>query len=213
MPLSESGVPFYPDLLHLALPADHVARIAYRANVVLTRRYQEQLGARFPSLKSILNATLLHGASGALFEPENTDRLDLPSQGWKPYNESRPGETGLYRRKSRHGPPEYVLAAEGSTGTMEVFHVPASEWVFVAAMAKLRVTLTLRYNRATRRLTVPRRFHGEALLPTLVERLLRSGTLLNPSPTGDSFGYGGITVPTVERLRALFPFATVEDSE
>ena len=54
------------------------------------------------------------------------------------------------------------------------------------------------------------RHHGAARLPTLLERLLRSGTLLNPSVTADYFSYGGVTDKTVATLRQCLPFATME---
>lgn len=209
-PFAHGNTPFYPDLLRVMLPARDVARVASEASVAVSPRYQERLAAAVPSLDVVLSTVLAVDASGPAFEQGTTDRLDLPSGAWQPYNEPRPFEPGLFRRSFRHAQPEYALAVERAGGGLEVSSVLASEWAFVAAMAKLRHALALRYERRHQRLAVSRKHHGAGRLPTLVERLLRAGTLLNPSVTADWFSYGGLTDTTITAIRSLLPFANIE---
>lgn len=211
--LVHAGIPFYPDLLRVSLPPLNVTRIAERAGLAVTLRYQERLAVCLPSLDSVLRAVLAADASAGALEPGGSERFNLELGAWDAYNEPRPFEPGLYRRTFRHSQPEYLLAAEGTASKLEVFRLLSPEWALVAVMATLRKELTVRYYRQSQSLTVSRNHEATARLPTLVERLLRSGTLLNPMLTGDSFTYSGLTSKTIERVRRLLPFAKVEARE
>jgi hypothetical protein len=203
-------IPFFPGLLCMNISAAEAQAICRRTNVSLGLSYQSELFQRLPSVDSVLKGALSREEHGRPFDPDSTHRLDFASCTWEPFGETRPFEAGLYRQSFEYGAPTYVIAAPARHEPLATFRVIEREWVLVVALALLRTVLTIQYDKDGQRLNVSKRYHTALRLPTLLERCLRSGTLLNPSSAREWLVYEGVLNSSVARLTTKLPMFSAE---
>lgn len=208
--LVPEGVTFFPSTLQLTASLRDAEAFARATSVHLSPSYQVQFFTRLPSLRAVLATCAEEDTNSPMFEPDKTTRFSVRAASWEPYAETRPLESGLYRRSFDYGPPTYLVAL--MSPTRRVLRVKEREWVLVVALASLRLSLTAQYDRTRRRLLVSRIYHRALRLPTLLERSLRSGTLQRPSNTREWLVYDGIEPSSVLRLREKFPIFTIEET-
>lgn len=208
--VKSGATPLYPNLVRVSGPLSEIAVLSQRSQIPLSLFYQRRLFQHMPSLKFVLANAVEEEVHGAMFEPNSTTKLDFSSSNWEPYAETRAFEPGLYRRSFEHGPPAYQIAASSKDDQIVVFRVKQREWVLVAALALLGLSLPLQYTRDSRRLSVFRGYDRVLRLPTLIERCFRSGTFMNPSSNRDWINYEGIDSESVQRLTSRLPIFTYE---
>lgn len=203
---------FFPSLLCMHVSAEEAQAICRRANVSLGLSYQSHLFQRIPSVDSVLRGAVTQDGEGGPFDPESTHRFNFASCRWEPFGETRAFEPGLFRRSFdyNYALPSYEVAAPSRHQRLATFRIVEREWVLVVALALLRVTLPIRYEKETQRLHVSKRYHAELRLPTLLERCLRSGTLLNPSPAREWLAYDGVLGSSFARLTTKLPIFSAE---
>lgn len=202
-------IPFFPSLLCVNTSVTEARDACRRANISLGLSYQSQLFQRVPSVDSVLRRALMRDDDRP-FEPESTDRFDFASCTWERFTETRAFEAGLYRQSFDYRAPTYAIVAPSRHKRLATFRVIERDWVLVAALSLLRAALPIRYEKETKRLYVSKRYHASLPLPTLIERCLRSGTLLNPSTTGDWSVYGGVLSSSITRLTGKLPIFSSE---
>ncbi len=203
-------IPFFPSLLCVNVSVAEARDLCRRANVSLGLSYQSQLFRYVPSVDAVLRGAALREDESRPFEPDSTDRFDFASCTWERFRETRAFEAGLYRQSFDYGAPTYTVVAPSRHERLATFRVIERDWVLVVALALLRTVLPIRYEKDTELLYVSKRYHASLRIPTLLERCLRSGTLLNPSSTREWSVYGGVRGSSVVRLTAKLPMFSAE---
>lgn len=202
---------FFPEMLRVVAPEADVEALCARVGVSLGRSYQKHFFGALPGIDAVLRQAVeeeeLHGA----FEPGSTDQFDFASCEWCPFNDPRPVRAGLFRQRFEFGPARFVIAAPSRSQRLAIFRVKTTEWVLIVALALLRAALPARYERQYKRLLVSKRYHAALRLPTLIERSLRSGTLLNPSISREWFTYDGLAPASIACLGRKFPVVAIEE--
>lgn len=211
--LVSQGRKFFPDLLCIRGPLADVEALSVRAGLSLERAYQRRFFRSLPGIDAVLRDAVAEDPLSGGFEPGWTDAFDFARCEWLPSNDPRPVGAGLFRQRFSFAPPRYVIAAESRGRGLTIFRVNVPEWTLVAALALLSRALPARYERRQQRLLISRRYHNALRLPTLVERCLRSGTLLNPAVSRDWLAYEGLTPASVARLAKKVPVITLEETQ
>lgn len=199
----------YPAMSVVSATPAEAKEISRQSGVSLSLQYQESLFERLPSARSILESALTRADSGPLFEPGSTQKYDFTEATWIPCNEIRPLSPGVFRREFDYAPPEYFIASFAGRNILEISKVIEREWVLLSALAKLGITMTIRYSPTQKRLDVPRK-HRDLRLPTLLERCFRSGALRNPEISQDWTTYTNISQRSVWKMAAKLPILKVE---
>jgi hypothetical protein len=207
--LVEEQIPFFPEMLQLSAPLRDVEWICRRSGVLLGGSYQEHFFRRLPRLDTVLRHAVQAEEAPSGFEPGWTDRFDFASCEWHVFEDPRPTDEGLFRQRFRYAAPRYVIAAR-RFHRLGTHKVESPEWALIAALALLRIGLPARYETRFHRLHLSRRYDRSLKLPTLMERCLRSGTLLNPSIGRDWLTYDGLTPNSVSQLTTRLPIFRIE---
>jgi hypothetical protein len=211
--LVDEGFKFFPGMLCVRASLADVEALSARAGVSLERAYQRRFFRSLPGIDTVLRQAVTADPLSGGFEPGSTDTFDFSRCEWLPSNDARPIGAGLFRQRYEWAPPRYVIAVGSRGRGLTTLRVNVSEWTLIAALALLSVALPARYERRLQRLLVSRRYHNALRLPTLVERCLRSGTLLNPAVSRDWSAYEGLTPASVARLAKKLPVMTIEESK
>lgn len=211
--LVEGGIRFFPPMLCLRAPFAEVEALAARVGLSVERGYQRRFFRCLPGIDAVLREAVAEDPLTGGFEPGTTDAFDFARCDWLPSNDPRPVVAGLFRQSFEFAPPRYVIAAGSRGRGLTIFRVNLPEWTLIAALALLSGALPARYERRQQRLLVSRRYNNALRLPTLVERCLRSGTLLSPSVSHDWFAYDGLAPASVARLAKKLPVMTIEERQ
>lgn len=211
--LAKNNVQFFPNILRVTATNSDIEVIAQKTNLSVSYSYQQRLFDCLPSLQSVLDDGLVDGDDGPLFDPDSTEHLNVSARAWVRYLETRPFEPGLYRLCFKHAPPKYLVASAEDNGSLRSSWIEARDWALIAASARLGMTIRCRYQKAKRRLLVSRALQKLLPLPYLLERALRSGTLLNPTfPSTDWVAYDGIANRSIQALTSGLPIFHVEST-
>jgi hypothetical protein len=204
-------IPFFPSVLCMNLSVAEAQDLCRRENIKLSLSYQSRIFQHLPSIDSVLQGAVTQKDDSRPFEPDSAERFDFATCTWQRVGETRAVEEGLYRQLFDHGPPTYSIVAPARQKPLATFRVVEREWVLVVALALLRKVLPIRYEKDSERLYVSKRYHAALRLPTLIERSLRSGTLLNPTTTQEWFEYQGIRGSSVANLTAKLPMFSAKE--
>lgn len=203
-------IPFFPSALCLNISLPEARELCGRTNISLSPAYQLQLLQHLPSVDSVLRDALEEEDECAQFEPDSAERFDFASCTWERFSDTRVVKEGLYRQSFDHRSPAYTIAAPSVQKRLTMFRVMERDWVLPAALVLLRKTLPIRYEKSSHKLSISRRYSASLRLPTLIERCLRSGTLLNPAVSREWFIYDGIRSSSVAQLTTKLPIFNAE---
>jgi hypothetical protein len=211
--LVDGGIRFFPRMLCVRARFAEVEALAVRLGLSVERAYQRRFFRSLPGIDAVLREAVAEDPLSGGFEPGSTDAFDFARCEWLPSNDPRPLGAGLFRQRFEFAPPRYVIAAGARARRLTIYRVNVPEWTLVAALVLLNVALPARYGRRQQRLLVSRRYHRALRLPTLIERSLRSGTLLNPAVSGEWIAYEGLTPASVARLAKKLPVMPIEETQ
>ncbi len=203
-----SGLSFYPYVTQLTITADEAQVIARKIGVSLSLFYQDKLFEHLPTLQSVFESVITKADGGANFESDSTKKFNFNKFQWEPYDATSP-PTGFFRNEFKYISPEYFIVASTKRKFLEVFRVTEREWAFVCALAKLQIKLPIRYQTENQKLAISRKF-SEFRIPNLLERCLRSGTLLAPEIKHEWSIYSSISYRNLWRLIAKLPIFKLE---
>ena len=205
-------VSLFPNVVQLVANRTQAETVARRSGLNLTCDYQEKMFSLLPSICSVFTEVLVEWQAAPVFESDTVLRYDAEQQCWQPYHEINPLDHGLYKTESKFAKPQYFIAERIlRSRRLKIYRVIDEEWAQLAAAAKLHIKIPLRYESDARRLLISGTFE-KLRLPTILERCLRSGTLVQPEVIAGRRIYENIAYKNIWRLVAKLPLFEVEKS-
>lgn len=195
---------FFPSILELKASKAEAIQIAKEIDVNISFDYQQCLFKYLPSLDHVLNAVLTKLPTKPVFEANAAKYFDTARREWIPFSGLYPEQPGLYRNDPRFSRPSYYCATSSDAG-LEVFFVQDREWAIIFLCAFSGIKLSMQYRIDNGQITVDASGFEELRLPTLLERCLRSGSLMEPTYTSNGMVYENIRYANLWRLVSKFP--------
>jgi hypothetical protein len=190
----------------------HIEALAQLTNARVSIAYQDRIFRSLPSIHTVLRDSTVHEDAPPVFEHQCGARFKFSVGEWQPIEGLTAMESGLYRRSFDHAPPEYFVVSSSIDGTHSTFRITHHEWALVVGAQILGRTLPVKYDRKRKQVSMSRNCNKALRLPTLIERALRSGSLLNPKFSKDWVAYDNVDLDSVRRLRQQFPVFTNEEA-
>lgn len=215
IPISSGGVElpdglfFYPSQLKISANLTYLRQLSTMTKVPIITLYQSRFFDLLPSLSSIHFETLEPIRSTDLFETENADQYDFRLGKWEPFKGMFPNSAGLYRRSFQYAPSDFFIAVQKNSFELTMYEVKQQEWVLICALSLLKIRLPLIFNETSSSISVSRKYRG-LRIPMLLERCLRSGSLVPPTISGDWTTYTNILPKSFWSLVARIPIFEVK---
>ncbi|MBP7863909.1 hypothetical protein KA183_19640 [bacterium] len=202
--------PIKVDIDPLEFPIGHsdAQKLSAQADFRLSLNYQKQLFDLLPSLKSVYRKVLDAEHGSVNLDPRHSHIYSIENKRWESFTDGLPVEEGLYKTQFLDMKTIFFLVSSDRHRSKCISSIYSSEWALVCLFGKLKLKIKLHYDAQGKQLKIER--VGYLNFPTLIERCLRSGTIMSPKYEGNWAVYENIDVRSYWLLLSKYPLFQVE---
>lgn len=196
------------DLLEFQINSVIAEKLSAKANFQLSLHYQKKLFDFLPSLQTVYNKVLETVDCSIDLDPSHSYVYSIESNRWDSFTDGTPIKEGLYKTQFLDMKTSFFLVTSDRHRSKSIKRLYSSEWALICLLGKLRLKLKLHYDAHIKQLKIERASYLN--FPTLVERCLRSGTMMSPKYDRLWTVYENIDVRSYWLLLSKYPIFQVE---
>lgn len=200
----------FPELLALRGNLLRARNVGARLGVAVSEQYQNVIFSRLPSLGSVLDSLLILVGSGSVFEANSAKVFDVRKKEWLTFVGMYPDGPGLYRHDYKYSPPKYYVCVEKCSGEYSVYLIRDREWVLPSFCFSFEKKIPISYQATSKTVHLPKLQFAELRLPTLLEKCLRSGSIMEPELLRGGLSYKNVEPANFWTLVSRIPIFRVE---
>lgn len=200
----------FPEVLSLRGNLLRARNIGSRLGIAVSEQYQSVIFNRLPSLSSAIDSLLVPVGSGSVFEAGSAKVFNVWNDEWTAFAGMYPDRAGLYRHDYKYSPPKYYVCVDNDSNEYCVYLIRDREWVVASFCFFFEKKIPISYEAGSKTVHLPKLQFAELRLPTLLEKCLRSGRMMEPELTRGGLSYKNIEPANFWTLVSRIPIFQVE---